>query len=189
MRVLVTGGAGFIGSNLVEHLLAAGGYKVVILDNLSAGQGALRLPPRDRVLSRRLQRSIMIDALRGVDAVVHLAALSGVIDSIEDPRPSFEVNVAGTFQLLELARHTKVGRIINASTGGALLGHVATTHFRDHGALSAITVRGFQARSRRVLLGIRGRLRFAVRYTSFFQASMGHDPATRRVWLPTSSKI
>jgi UDP-glucose 4-epimerase len=47
-----------------------------------------------------------------------------VIDSVENPRPSFEINVAGTFQLLELARRAKVGRIINASTGGALLGKV-----------------------------------------------------------------
>ena len=67
----------------------------------------------------------MTECLRGVDTVVHLAALSGVIDSVEDPRPSFEVNVAGSFQLLELARAANVRRIINASTGGALLGEVA----------------------------------------------------------------
>src|SRR6202011_4161594 len=53
-------------------------------------------------------------------------ALSGVIDSVEDPCPSFEVNVAGSFQLLELARAANVRHIINASTGGALLGEAAS---------------------------------------------------------------
>jgi UDP-glucose 4-epimerase len=54
--------------------------------------------------------------------VVHLAAFSGVIDSIANPRPSFDVNVAGSFQLLEMARAAKAHHIVNASTGGALLG-------------------------------------------------------------------
>jgi UDP-glucose 4-epimerase len=125
MRVLVTGGAGFIGSNLVEHLSAAGSYELVVLDNLSAGQSARRLPPEVEFIHGDFtDGAITANALRGVDAIIHLAALSGVLDSVEDPRPSFEINVAGTFQLLELARRAKVGRIINASTGGALLGKV-----------------------------------------------------------------
>jgi UDP-glucose 4-epimerase len=66
----------------------------------------------------------MSDSLKGMDAVVHLAALSGVMDSIVDPAPSFEVNVIGTFQLLQLAHKAGVRRVINASTGGALLGEV-----------------------------------------------------------------
>jgi UDP-glucose 4-epimerase len=66
----------------------------------------------------------MMECLQGVDTVVHLAARSGVVDSIVDPRPSFEVNVAGSFQLFELARAANIRRIISASTGGALLGDV-----------------------------------------------------------------
>ena len=66
----------------------------------------------------------LASCLRGIDAVVHLAALSGVIDSVVDPRPSFDINVKGSFQLLELARRAKVKKLINASTGGALLGEV-----------------------------------------------------------------
>jgi UDP-glucose 4-epimerase len=125
MRILVTGGAGFIGSNLVEHLSANGSYELVVLDNLSVGQSVQRLPGEVKFIRGDFtDGAIIADALRGVDAIVHLAALSGVIDSVDDPRPSFETNVAGTFQLLELARRAKVGRIINASTGGALLGKV-----------------------------------------------------------------
>lgn len=125
MRVLVTGGAGFIGTNLVHHLASAGGYRLHVLDNLSAGQEAPDLP--SSVEFRRADftdREAMATSLAKVDAVVHLAALSGVIDSIADPRPSFAVNVMGTFQLLELARNAGVRRIVNASTGGALLGEV-----------------------------------------------------------------
>jgi len=69
-------------------------------------------------------RSVMSRALDGTDVVVHLAALSGVIDSVIDPQPSFETNIVGSFQLLQLAREAGVKRFIFASTGGALLGDV-----------------------------------------------------------------
>ena len=125
MKVLITGGAGFIGSNLCRHLLSAGGYQVCVLDNLSAGQLELDLPKDVEVVSGDYtDEETLVACLRGVDAVVHLAALSGVIDSVEDPRPSFDINVKGSFQLLELARRAKVKKLINASTGGALLGEV-----------------------------------------------------------------
>ena len=123
MRVLVTGGAGFIGSNLVQHLAMRGSYDIVVLDNLSAGQEPPAFPRGVRLVRGDFtDTATLTDCLDGVGAVVHLAALSGVIDSVQDPRPSFEINVAGTFQLLELARAASVRRIINASTGGALLG-------------------------------------------------------------------
>ena len=127
MRVLITGGAGFIGSNLVRHLSADSAYELVLLDNLSAGQEGPVFPRGVRFIRGDFtDKATVTECLRGVDAVVHLAALSGVIDSVEDPRPSFEINVAGSFQLLELARAANVHRIINASTGGALLGEAAS---------------------------------------------------------------
>src|SRR6202048_4185878 len=127
MRVLVTGGAGFIGANLVQHLSANSAYDVVVLDNLSAGQPRPIFPRGVRFTCADFtDKATMTKCLQGVDTVVHLAALSGVIDSVEDPCPSFVVNVAGSFQLLELARAANVRRIINASTGGALLGEVAS---------------------------------------------------------------
>jgi UDP-glucose 4-epimerase len=127
MRVLITGGAGFIGANLVRHLSADGAYELVLLDNLSAGQERPVFPRGVRFIHGDFtDKAALTQCLRGVDAVVHLAALSGVIDSVEDPRPSFEINVAGSFQLLELARAANIRRFINASPGGALLGEAAS---------------------------------------------------------------
>jgi UDP-glucose 4-epimerase len=127
MRVLVTGGAGFIGSNLVQHLSVSDDYDVVVLDNLSAGQQQTPdFPPGVRFIHGDFtDRATLTESLQGVDTVVHLAGLTGVIDSVENPRPSFEINVVGSFQLLELARAANVGQIVNASTGGALLGETA----------------------------------------------------------------
>jgi UDP-glucose 4-epimerase len=124
MKVLITGGAGFVGSNLAHHLVARGCH-VRVLDNLSAGQIEPQLPDAaELIVGDFTDRSTMGASLQGVDAVVHLAALSGVMDSVVDPAPSFEINVVGTFQLLQLAHQAGVGRLINASTGGALLGEV-----------------------------------------------------------------
>ena len=125
MRVLITGGAGFIGTNLVQFMSQSGAYEIVVLDDLSVGQQAPAFPSGVKFKKADFtDRGAMADALRDVDAVVHLAALSGVIDSVVDPQPSFQINVVGAFQLLELARAAKVRRLINASTGGALLGEV-----------------------------------------------------------------
>jgi UDP-glucose 4-epimerase len=123
MKVLVTGGAGFIGSNLVPFL-ADRGHAVAVIDDLSAGQEG---PPpfphgvefhRGDFADRRIQAA----CLEGVDVVIHLAAMSGVIDSITDPDRCFDTNAAGTFRLLEAARCAKVKQFVNASTGGAILG-------------------------------------------------------------------
>src|ERR1700688_4590470 len=123
MRVLVTGGAGFIGANLVRHLVASGGHEVRVIDDLSAGQTGSALPPQaEFVRGDCTDPSVLAGCLDGVDAIVHLAAMSGVVESIKDPAASFAINVAGTFRLLEAARRAGIRRIVHASTGGALLG-------------------------------------------------------------------
>jgi UDP-glucose 4-epimerase len=125
MRILVTGGAGFIGSNLVPHL-AELGHDVLVLDNLSSGQPAPN--PQPRIRFRRgdfLDRTTLRDCLDGCEVVVHLAAVSGVIDSVVDPATCFATNVEGTFRLLEMARRCGIKQVVNASTGGAILGEVA----------------------------------------------------------------
>jgi UDP-glucose 4-epimerase len=133
MKVLVTGGAGFIGSNLVRHLVSARQHEIAVLDNLSVGLTEHTLPHEARFLRGDFtDRDTMAQALRGIDVVVHLAALSGVIDSVEDPQPSFEVNVAGSFRMLDLARRLGVRKVICASTGGALLGDVAPPISESH---------------------------------------------------------
>jgi UDP-glucose 4-epimerase len=125
MKILITGGAGFIGSNLCHHLASDNSYEVTVLDNLSAGQSAARLPASVKFVDGDFtDKGTIAECLSSVDVVVHLAALSGVIDSVQDPKPSFKINVAGSFQLLELARAAGVKKLVNASTGGALLGEV-----------------------------------------------------------------
>jgi UDP-glucose 4-epimerase len=122
-RVLVTGGAGFVGTNLVRRLARREGLEIIALDDLSAGHAAAALPPGVAFRHGDYTDPATLDAcLAGVDIVVHLAALSGVIDSIADPRRSFEINVAGSFRLLEAAHRAAVRQVIVASTGGALLG-------------------------------------------------------------------
>lgn len=125
MKILITGGAGFIGSNLVKFLLESSDYKITVLDNLSVGQRSYDFPPSVEFIRGDFTDSKTINAaLNGIDAVVHLAALSGVIDSVIDPVPSFKINAEGSFQLLYLAKQAGVRRIVNASTGGAILGDV-----------------------------------------------------------------
>jgi len=125
MKILVTGGAGFIGSNLVPHL-AELGHEVLVLDDLSSGQPAPNTRPQIRF--RRgdfLDPATLRECLDGSDVVVHLAAVSGVMDSVADPNACFATNVEGTFRLLEMARRCGIKQFVNASTGGAILGDVA----------------------------------------------------------------
>src|SRR6476469_2729401 len=129
MRALVTGGAGFIGSNLVDALLERGD-EVAIVDDLSTGrrsniEGALE---RGALLHRIDIRES--DAVRGVfddfrpEVVFHLAAQIDVRKSVEDPAWDAGVNVVGTINVLEAARLSGVQRFVNTSTGGAIYGDV-----------------------------------------------------------------
>jgi len=119
MRVLVTGGAGFIGSHVVDRLLAAG-HAVDVIDNLATGR-------RERVHARaRLHvcdlRDARLDAVLAAarpEIVVHVAAQAAVPRSVADPLLDASVNVLGTIGLLEACRRNGVSRAIYTSTGGA----------------------------------------------------------------------
>jgi UDP-glucose 4-epimerase len=122
-RVLVTGGAGFIGANLVP-LLADSGYAVTVLDDLSRGQADylagldVRLVEGD-VRDRDLVAGLVPEAV----AVVHLAAQTGVPGSLEDPRLDCDVNVLGTLNLLEAYRAAggdRPPRFVFASSNASL---------------------------------------------------------------------
>ena len=103
--VLITGGAGFIGSNLARHLGTAGFRRVRILDDFSSGsRAAVRDLDADILTGSILDATMLREAMHGVDAVVHLAALASVPQSIADPRRAHEVNVNGTLGILEEAR-------------------------------------------------------------------------------------
>jgi UDP-glucose 4-epimerase len=122
---IVTGGAGFIGSHVVDALLAAG-YRVTVIDDLSAGDAR-------RVADEADLREIDIvdlPALEAViqeaqpDAIFHLAAQASVVASVEDPGRDCEVNVRGTLNVVEVAG--RVGApVVFTSTGGALYGDAA----------------------------------------------------------------
>ena len=121
-RFLVTGGAGFIGSNLVQHLLAAGA-EVRVYDDFFSG----RRPNLDevRAVAGREPEVIVADvrdaaavrdAMRGVDFVLHQAAIPSVPRSVADPDSTNAVNVTGTLNVLLAARDAKVRRVVVASS-------------------------------------------------------------------------
>ena len=119
MNILVTGGAGFIGSHLVRHLLAKG-ENVTALDNLSTGL-AENLPPEAKlvemdILDEELPKVVAAGAF---DAIVHLAAQTMVDTSIKNPLLDTRENLLGTVQVLEAARAANVKRVIFASTAAA----------------------------------------------------------------------
>jgi UDP-glucose 4-epimerase len=127
MRTLVTGGAGFIGSNLVDALVDRGD-RVTVLDDLSTG----RRSNLDQAVERgaRFVEGSITDAETVAtvfaegdpEAVFHLAAQMDVRRSVADPAYDLDINVAGTVRLLEALREAGSGRIVFASTGGAVYG-------------------------------------------------------------------
>jgi UDP-glucose 4-epimerase len=119
MRVLVTGGVGFIGSHVVDRLLAEG-HAVAIVDNLSTGRRELLNPAATLHVCdiRSARLGAVVDA-EGPEAVVHVAAQAAVPRSVADPLFDASVNVLGTIALLEAARRAGVRRVIYTSTGGA----------------------------------------------------------------------
>lgn len=115
-RVLVTGGAGFIGSNLVRALLAAG-EDVRVLDNFSTGSRAnLEGLPVEIVEGELRSYERVHNAVRGVDVVFHLGALGSVPRSVQDPLTSTAVNVEGTLNVLLAARDEGVQRVVFSSS-------------------------------------------------------------------------
>jgi len=123
--VAITGGLGFIGTNLVPLLMQSTGASVRILDNSSNPSGEFEDRPGIELLKGDIRDADRVERLvEGADAVVHLAAHTRVIDSIEQPALNFEQNTHGTFNVLEAMRKKGVQRLINASTGGAILGEV-----------------------------------------------------------------
>ncbi len=121
-NVLITGGCGFIGVNLAAALTARG-VAVTAFDDESLGKRAHLDGTGARFVKGDILDADALDAaLEGADTVVHLAADTRVMDSIENPQKNFEVNAAGSFGLLQAMRRKGVRRIVSASTGGAILG-------------------------------------------------------------------
>lgn len=118
---LVTGGAGFIGSNLSETLVNDG-HRVRVLDNLATGREENLKDLAGRLEFMRgdiRERAAVEKAVEGVEYVVHLAALGSVPRSVEDPSTTHDVNVTGTLNVLNAARGANVKRVVYASSSSA----------------------------------------------------------------------
>lgn len=119
-RILVTGGAGFIGSHIVDRLLQEG-FEVTVLDNLSTGRIANIKhhlnDKRFRMIEGDIrEEKVVRKALKGVEAVIHEAAISSVEESIKDPIKTNDVNLNGTLNLLNLSVKEGVKRFVFASS-------------------------------------------------------------------------
>ena len=116
MKAMITGGCGFIGSHLADFLIDSN-YEVVVVDNLSIG----RLDNISQLLDKSKFSFFQVDItdfdklevhFKGVDLVFHLAALADIVPSIENPQSYYQVNVTGTFNVLEACRKHDVKKII-----------------------------------------------------------------------------
>jgi UDP-glucose 4-epimerase len=140
---LVTGGCGFLGTALIRSLMDEGGHGVRVVDNLTVGDrddlataadfvekdpetpGPIDPDgPVELVVGDITDEDLALRAAEGADVIVHLAANTGVMPSVEDPRADCRANVFGTLNYLEAARHNGVGRFVFASSGGTVIGEV-----------------------------------------------------------------
>jgi UDP-glucose 4-epimerase len=135
MNTLVTGGAGFIGSNIVRLLLEEG-HQVTVLDNLSSGYRCNLDPfPDVRIIEGDVRDEATLNrAMVNVEVVLHVAASVGNARSIERPVEDSEINVIGTLRVLEAARQAGVRKIVHSSSAG-IFGELKTLPIReDHPA-------------------------------------------------------
>jgi len=135
-RILVIGGAGFVGSHVVDQLLAEPVREVVVLDNLVRGrQENLRQALEDErvrlVEGSIMDRSLLSDLMDGTDHVFHLAAL-WLYECVHEPRSAVEVNIVGTFNVIEAAQAAGVEKVVYSSSASVYGDAVETPMTEEH---------------------------------------------------------
>ena len=130
-NVLITGGAGFIGSNLVKYLIEEGN-SVTVLDNFMSGyRSNLKLFPSIRIIKGDVRdKNVVETAMKGAEIVFHLAASVGNKRSIDNPIMDAEINVIGTLQVLEAVRKEGVRKIVTSSSAG-IFGELKTIPIKE----------------------------------------------------------
>ena len=111
-RVVITGGIGFIGANLIQRLKAK--FKLLVIDAGLIGDGNLQLIKQDidYVKVNLLDKEKVSSYLKSTDIIIHLAAKGNVVESVEDPMSNFNCNVLSTLSLLEAMREVNCSKII-----------------------------------------------------------------------------
>src|SRR5260221_2241836 len=178
MTVLVTGGAGFIGSHLVRRLLAEHG-SVRVLDDLSTGRRENLAGCDVALVERDLVTDDLADAVQGVSTIFHLAAVPSVPRSVNDPLRSHHAAATGTLRLLEAARKASVGTFVTSSSS-SVYGDVATPPMRESMptvprspyAVAKLAAEGYT----RVFAGLYGMRTVSLRYFNVFGPRQ--DPAS-----------
>jgi UDP-glucose 4-epimerase len=188
-RILVTGGAGYVGAVSVEAFLAAG-HDVVVLDDLSTGHRGAVADGARLIVGDCTDRSTLaaVFAEESIDAILHCAARSLVGESLADPARYFEANVAGGITLLEAARAAGVGRFVLSSTA-AVYGIPDTTPIDEDAPLRPINPYGETKRSLEAALDWYGRAygvrSVSLRYFNVAGATNAigevHDPETHLI--------
>jgi UDP-glucose 4-epimerase len=135
-RILVTGGAGFIGSHLVEQILAEPVREVVVLDNLVRGSrrnlaGALGDPRLQLIDGSVADRELLGRLTSGTDYVFHLAAL-WLYECVHEPRAALDINVVGTYNVIEAAQAAGVRKIVYSSSASVYGDAVVTPMTEEH---------------------------------------------------------
>jgi UDP-glucose 4-epimerase len=169
-RVLVTGGAGFIGRRLARSLAGAG-HEVTVLD---------LLPFRDEAVTSlvgdiRVVADVTAAVRPGLDAIFHLAAVTSVVETVKDPAGTYETNVAGTFNLLEAARAAGVKSFLLASTN-AVVGNVGDAVINERSPMRPLTPYGATKAAGEMLLscyaGVYGITTCAMRFANVYGPGM-----------------
>lgn len=146
MKVLMTGGAGFIGSHLADRLLDRG-HEVYVIDNLTTGTaGNLSQNVQLHQVDVRSSELAGVFTTINPDTVVHLAAQLDVRMSVRDPMQDADINILGTLNVLECARKVAVRKVIVASSGGCIYGPNSEPPFDEHAPGPPISPYGISKR-------------------------------------------